>query len=257
MRFLVVLTLLFLFSFAFKQNEEELIWSDEFNAEQLDTSKWKFNLGNGCPTNCGFGNNELQTYTKDNNNVRLENGSLIIEAHASDSLKYTSAKLNSIEDWKYGRIEVRVKLPQGRGTWPAVWMMPKERNYGGWPKSGEIDIMEHVGYDQDVIHGTIHTESFNHIIGTQKGKTIKIDNVSNTFHVYSIQWTSDAITFYVDGVEYNHIKNSGNGPKEWPFDHPFYLILNIAVGGDWGGKKGVDDNIWPQKMEIDYVRVYK
>lgn len=257
MRFLFVLTLLFLFSFAYKELEDEPIWSDEFNGNSIDLTNWKINLGNGCPSMCGFGNNELQTYTDHNNNVRVEDGKLIIEVHANDSLKYTSAKIQTVNSWKYGTIEVRAKLPKGRGTWPAIWMLPTNWKYGNWPKSGEIDIMEHVGYDQDKIHGTVHTESFNHLLGTQKGKTKEIDNVSDTFHTYSIQWTEEDISFYIDNVKYNQFKNSGKGSEEWPFDNPFYLILNIAVGGNWGGKKGVDDTIWPQRMEIDYVKVYK
>ena len=257
MRFLLVLTSLFLFSLACNQIQYELIWSDEFNGNSIDSTNWKINRGNGCPSLCGFGNNELQTYTDQNNNVRVEDGKLIIEAHANDSLQYTSAKIQTLKSWKYGTVEVRAKLPKGRGTWPAIWMLPKDRKYGGWPKSGEIDIMEHVGYDQDKIHGTVHTESFNHMLGTQKGKFTEMENVSNTFHTYSIQWTEEDISFYIDSVEYNHFKNSGNGAEEWPFDNPFYLILNIAVGGNWGGKNGVDATIWPQRMEIDYVRVYK
>jgi beta-glucanase (GH16 family) len=135
-------------------------------------------------------------------------------------------------------------------------MLPEENNYGGWPKSGEIDIMEHVGYDPGVVHGTVHTEAFNHIKGTQKGAQKKVETFHSYFHTYAIDWNADQIDFFIDGEQYFTFKNTGGDYKEWPFGHPFHLILNIAVGGNWGGQKGVDEKIWPQRLEIDYVRVY-
>jgi beta-glucanase (GH16 family) len=127
----------------------------------------------------------------------------------------------------------------------------------GWPESGEIDIMEHVGYDNDTIHGTIHTKAYNHMKGTQKGKSIFIENPNEEFHVFSIEWTPDKIDFLLDDVVYNQIKNENKTTAEWPFDKKFYLILNAAVGGMWGGQKGIDDTIFPQQMIIDYIRVYQ
>ncbi|SMD43673.1 Beta-glucanase/Beta-glucan synthetase [Aquiflexum balticum DSM 16537] len=246
----------FLLSCQEKPNNK-LIWSDEFEYEGLpDTVNWTYDVGDH-----GWGNNELQFYTKEKSeNARVENGRLIIEAHLDSSFTkgFSSAKLHTKGNasWQYGYMEIKAKLPSGVGTWPAIWMMPEENKYGGWPKSGEIDIMEHVGYDQGVIHGTVHAEAFNHRKGTQKGAKIQVLTCSEEFHVYAIDWSEDRIDFYLDGKQYHTFENTGKGFEEWPFDHPFYLILNIAVGGDWGGTQGVDPEIWPQRMEVDYVRVY-
>jgi beta-glucanase (GH16 family) len=245
------------FSCASPKIDSNLIWSDEFESEGLpDSEKWVYDVGGH-----GWGNNELQFYTENELlNARVENGILIIEAHQDSSYEkgYTSARLltRGKAAWKYGYIEVKAKLPQGLGTWPAIWMLPEENKYGGWPKSGEIDIMEHVGYDQGIVHGTVHTEAFNHIKGTQKGMQITVPDCSETFHIYAVDWKEDKIDFYLDGEKYHSFENTGKSWEEWPFDHPFHLILNIAVGGNWGGSQGVDPNIWPQRMEIDYVRVY-
>jgi beta-glucanase (GH16 family) len=240
----------------------EPVWSDEFEVNGApDSSKWNYDLGDGCPNNCGWGNHELQYYTSNSANVRVEGGNLIIEAR-QDSIGgkgFTSAKIVSREkgDWRYGRLEIKAKLPRGKGTWPAIWMLPTDWKYGGWPSSGEIDIMEHVGFDPGVIHGTIHTESYNHVKGTQKGEKIAIADAQDVFHVYAIDWTRDRIDFLVDNKLYYSVTRDPNEDyKGWPFDQRFYLIMNIAVGGDWGGSHGVDPTIWPQRMEIDYVRVY-
>ncbi len=242
---------------------KQLVWSDEFSsAGQPDPSKWNYDLGDGCPNVCGWGNNELEYYTKDSKNVRVENDMLIIEAH-KDSLggkAFTSTRLVSKfkGDWLYGRIEVKAKLPRGKGTWPAIWMLSTDWKYGGWPASGEIDIMEHVGYDPGVIHGTIHTESYNHIKQTQKEGKIIISDAQEEFHIYAIDWAKNKMEFYVDGKLYHSIlKGANDTSNEWPFDQRFHLIMNLAVGGNWGGAQGVDDSIWPQKMEVDYVRVYQ
>jgi beta-glucanase (GH16 family) len=136
-------------------------------------------------------------------------------------------------------------------------MLPEENRFGGWPKNGEIDIMEHVGFDPGKVHGTVHTEAFNHMIGTQKAGQLMVSNFATEFHTYAVDWKEGQMDFYIDGQHYFTFKNSGNGYQEWPFDQPFYLILNLAVGGNWGGKEGVDPDIWPQRMEVDYVRVYK
>ncbi|GAA0880290.1 hypothetical protein GCM10009119_32600 [Algoriphagus jejuensis] len=235
----------------------KLIWSDEFENSGLpDPAKWDYDIGDH-----GWGNNELQYYSKaDMKNARVENGRLIVEAIADPAHPkgYTSARLVSKGKgfWQYGYIEVKAKLPQGIGTWPAIWMLPEQNTYGGWPKSGEIDIMEHVGFDPGKVHGTVHTEAFNHSIGTQKGAQKMVPDFSAEFHTYAIDWTAEKIDFFIDGQVYFTFENTGGDYKEWPFDQPFHLILNIAVGGNWGGAQGVDPNIWPQKMEVEYVRVY-
>lgn len=242
-----------------------LVWSDEFNYEGLpDSTKWAYDVGDTCdrPNGCGWGNNEKQYYTeKDLDNARVEDGHLLIEASEEQmgQMDYTSARLvtRGKYSFKYGRVEVRAQLPSGRGTWPAIWMLPAENTYGGWPKSGEIDIMEHVGYNPDSIFGTVHTEAFNHKIGTQQGGQIMLPDAESAFHVYEIDWTAEKIDFLVDDQLYFTFHNTQEGSAEWPFDQPFYLIMNIAVGGDWGGARGVDPDIWPQKMLVDYVRVYQ
>jgi beta-glucanase (GH16 family) len=240
-----------------------LVWSDEFNVEGLpDTSKWSYDYGDGCPEICGWGNNELQFYTTDRiENARVKNDYLIIEAHKETMglREFTSARLISKHrgDWKYGRVEVRAKLPKGIGVWPAIWMLPTESVYGGWPKSGEIDIMENVGYLPDSLYSTVHTHQFNHLNGTQVTKGIESKTLSNEFHVYSIEWNQDKIDFFFDQQKFQSFSNLQDGSDAWPFDQHFYLILNLAVGGNWGGKKGVDMNIWPQQFLIDYVRVYQ
>lgn len=241
--------------------DRKLVWQDEFDGTALDTTKWTAYVGDGCPKNCGFGNNESQYYTDSPDNINLAHGILTITALA-DSFKtkdYTSAKLvtKGKADWKYGRMEIKARIPEGRGNWPAIWMLPTENTYGGWPRSGEIDIMEHVGYDQGTMHGTIHTEAFNHIKGTQKGKTVQIDDISNSFHVYAIEWTEDNIDFLLDGEIYHTFENTGIDSDEWPFDQRFYMILNLAIGGNWGGKMGIANEIFPNRLEIDYVRVYQ
>jgi beta-glucanase (GH16 family) len=238
----------------------ELVWSDEFNYSGLpDSTKWGFaTQGN----EAGWGNNELQWYTEANEeNTRVENNVLKITALRKDveGKHFTSARLVSKADWKYGKFEIRAKLPEGRGTWPAIWMMPGgwSFNDGGWPGVGEIDIMEHVGYDFGVVHGTVHTEAYNHSIGTQVGKSLVVENVSTEFHVYAIDWTENEIIWYIDGEEYFRFDNQNKTYKEWPFDKSFHLIMNIAIGGNWGGQKGIDPNLTEATMEIDYVRVYK
>jgi beta-glucanase (GH16 family) len=244
-----------------ENDRPRLVWSDEFDYTGApDSTRWNYDLGTGNPD--GWGNNEQQFYTKDLKNVRVENGRLIIEAH-KDSLQhkaFTSTRLVSKKkgDWLYAKIEVKAKLPYGKGTWPAIWMLPTDWKYGNWPTSGEIDIMEHVGYDPGVIHGTIHTEAYNHIKQTQKEGKVTVQNTQNEFHVYAIDWTENKIDFFVDDQLYHTvIRDPKDDFKGWPFDQRFHLIMNIAVGGNWGGKEGVDGNIWPQRMEVEYVRVYQ
>ena len=245
-------------------NSLDLVWADEFDEDGLpDPQKWSYDIGNGCPNLCGWGNNELEYYSEaKSKNSRVENGHLIIEAHKEDvgGMNYTSARLvtKGKGDWKYGRIEVKAKLPSGKGTWPAIWMLPSDMGfYGGWPNCGEIDIMEHVGYSPDSLFGTIHTGAYNHMIGTQKGGNLEDKTMESDFHVYALDWNEEGMSWYMDNERYFEFKNEKITYKEWPFDQKFHLIMNIAVGGNWGGKHGVDEDIWPQRMEVDYVRVYQ
>ena len=246
-----------------KSSFEKLVWSDEFEKNGApDAARWNYDMGDGCPNVCGWGNNELEYYTNESKNVRIENGKLVIEAHREDKggKPYTSTRIVSKQkgDWLYGRFEIMAKLPRGKGTWPAIWMLSTDWTYGGWPASGEIDIMEHVGYDPGVVHGTIHTETYNHSKGTQKEGKISVADAQDKFHLYAIEWTADKIDFYVDEKKYHTVTRSANEDfKGWPFDQRFHLIMNVAVGGNWGGAQGIDESIWPQRMEVDYVRVYQ
>jgi beta-glucanase (GH16 family) len=239
------------------QQKRKLVWSDEFNYTGLpDKTKWSYNVGGD-----GWGNQELQFYTEQQmQNARVENGNLIIEARKEQigANGYSSARLvtKGKGDWIYGRIDVRAKLPKGTGSWPAIWMLGSTTPLK-WPDDGEIDIMEHVGYDQGTVHASVHTKKYYHSIGTQKTAKIFLDDCSENFHVYSLDWDAETITMLVDDKPYFSFKNEHTGKEAWPFDKPQYLLLNIAVGGGWGGQKGVNDSIFPLKMEIDYVRVYQ
>ena len=242
----------------------KMVWYDEFNCigNVVDSTKWSYDEGNGCPELCGWGNNELEYYTQNRlENARVEDGNLIIEAKKEDYLnsKYTSARLvtKNKADWKYGRFEMRAKIPRWKGIWPAIWMLPTKMKYGIWPHSGEIDIMENVGYWPDSLFGTVHTGAYNGMIGTQKSGSIYMKDLANDFHVYCMEWTENTVSFFVDGKKYHEFKNDKTNSEAWPFDQDFHLILNIAVGGNWGGKYGVDDAIFPQKMLVDYIRVYQ
>lgn len=238
----------------------KLVWADEFDKSGLpDSTKWGYDAGGN-----GWGNNELQFYTtRRSENARTEGGKLIIEARKEtyQNRGYTSARLltKNTATWTYGRIEAYAKLPKGRGTWPAVWMLGTNIAAAGWPRCGEIDIMEHVGFDEGVVHGTIHSDAYNHVKGTQKGGQTSLQDVTTAFHLYAIEWTADQIDFFIDNTKYYSVSRSvlGSSEAQWPFSQPFFLILNVAVGGNWGGQKGVDETIWPQRMEVDYVRVYQ
>ncbi|HCR91017.1 MAG: hypothetical protein A2W90_05115 [Bacteroidetes bacterium GWF2_42_66] len=237
-----------------ENNCSYLIWADEFDTGNAPSSaKWDYDTGGG-----GWGNNELQTYTNTRTNSWVENGRLYIKALKTAG-NWTSARMVTRQkgDWLYGRIEVKAKLPSGKGTWPAIWMLPTDWEYGSWPKSGEIDIMEHVGYDPGKIHGTAHTEAYNHSVGTQKGNNITVSDALSVFHVYAIEWNAEQIKWYVDDQLYFTFNNEYKTYKEWPFDKRFHLLLNIAVGGNWGGAQGIDPNLTEATMEIEYVRVYQ
>jgi beta-glucanase (GH16 family) len=244
-----------------------LVWSDEFAVAGLpDASKWSYDTERN---SAGWYNNELQYYgnARTENSI-VENGLLVITARRENlaaaglpdwsGQRYSSARLITRDkaQWTYGFFEVRAKLPCGVGTWPAIWMLstpPQTR----WPDDGEIDIMEHVGFDPGVIHGTVHTGAFNHTLSNQRSATTTIADACNEFHRYQMHLTASRITVGVDDRNYYQYSNDNSGNAEWPFDSAQFLILNIAVGGDWGGQMGVNDAIFPVRMEIDYVRVYQ
>lgn len=230
----------------------KMVWNDEFDKKGApDTTRWKFDLG----SNDGWGNNELEYYTA--NNATIDSGFLTIEARKEpkDTFRYTSARMLSKQSWQYGKIEVRAKLPQGVGSWPAIWMLADGMKE--WPDDGEIDIMEHVGFHPGYIHASIHCKKYNHVIHTQKTDTILVNDFATTFHVYAVEWDKDSIGVSVDGNKYFSFANEHTGYDAWPFDNKMQLILNVAVGGNWGGQQGVDDNAFPLRMQLDYVRVYQ
>lgn len=240
------------------------IWCDEFDYEGIPAAdKWGYDVGGS-----GWGNQELQYYTRaDIDNAFVEDGILNIHAREESmgGRDYTSARLVSkyFMDMTYGRVVIRAKMPEGRGTWPALWMLPTEWRYGGWPDSGEIDIMEYVGYQPNTIHGSVHTGAYNHMIGTQLTFQRRVETVEEEFHVYEMVWEPGRIDLYVDDILFAYFGYNPNANIDtkntdaWPFDQPFHLIMNLAIGGTWGGALGVDESIFPQTMQVDYVRVYQ
>jgi len=232
-----------------------LVFADEFETPgSLDPAKWGYDLGY-------IANDEKQYYTSRSENVRAEAGTLVIEARkeAYQGYAYTSARVTTRGrfELQYGRVEVRAKLPAGRGTWPATWMLGTNIDEVGWPTCGEIDIMENVGFDPLRIHASVHSAAYNHRIGTQKTASVTIPNPSENFHVYAMEWYADHIDVFVDGQKYFTFRNEGTGSRTWPFDKPQYLLLNLAIGGSWGGQQGIDETQFPKRYLIDYVRVYQ
>jgi len=237
-----------------------LVWNDEFNKDgAIDTTKWGFERGY-------VRNRELQYYTVNRKENAVQRGGYLVITARNDSAMIdgairpvTSASLRTRGkgDWLYGRIEVRAKLPSCLGSWPAIWMMPTTNTYGGWPRSGEIDIMEHVGYEPDKIHFFLHTDKYNHTKGSGRGTSVTLPNPDKDFHVYAVEWFEDRIDWYLNDQKTFTIQNDGTGWESWPLDKPFYLILNFAFGGAWGAQKGVDLTQLPQEYFIDYVRVFQ
>lgn len=252
-------------SFASAQEEEKsihvpegykLVWQDEFNSSSAmpDTTRWWYETGGH-----GWGNNEIQNYIPGiqggDTCAFLSDGTLKIVARKKGE-QVLSARMNTKESWTYGYFEARLKLPQGKGTWPAFWMMPK--NGKSWPADGEIDIMEEVGYRPNWVSSSIHCKAYNHVAGTQRTAEKYISTAESDFHVYAVEWTEDFIKGYIDGECYFTFENDKAGNKDtWPFYTPFYLKLNLAWGGNWGGSQGVDESKLPATYEIDYVRVYR
>lgn len=238
----------------------QLVWRDEFNDSSIampDTGEWWYETAEP-----GWVNNELQTYvagrTGDIVTADVSDGTLKIRAIKSGNRVY-SARVNTRKSWTYGYFEARLKLPEGKGTWPAFWMMPQ--TWAGWPEGGEIDIMEHVGCVPTEVSSSIHCKAYYHAIGTQKTAARKIATVMEEFHTYALEWTPEYIKTYVDGKElfnYNPDNYSkGRNADTWPFNKPFQIKLNLAWGGDWGGMLGVDESCLPATFEIDYVRVFQ
>jgi beta-glucanase (GH16 family) len=232
-----------------------LVFSDEFDVPGApDPARWNHEIGY-------IANDERQYYTSRSENARVEGGLLVIEARRErwTGYDYTSARLNTRgrAEVLYGKVEVRAKLPTGRGTWPALWMLGANVDQVGWPTCGEIDIMENVGFDPRTIVASVHTAAYNHTQGTHKNATITLAAPWADFHVYALEWYPDRVDAFVDGQKYFTFPNEGTGSRTWPFDKPQFLILNLAIGGTWGGQKGIDDSAFPHRYLIDYVRIYR
>jgi beta-glucanase (GH16 family) len=233
-----------------------LVWHDEFDApERLpDAADWWFENGN-----YGWGNHELQNYVpgfyeRDTTALVCDGSLKIIARKHGDEV--ISTRMNTKESWLYGYFEARLKLPKGKGTWPAFWMLSQP--FENWPDDGEIDIMEEVGYRPNWVSATIHSKAYYHSTGTQKSQEKFVATAQDDFHTYAVEWTPDLIRAYLDGEVYFEFANDKTGNKDtWPFNRPFYLKLNLAWGGDWGGAQGVDESSLPAVYEIDYVRVFQ
>lgn len=235
--------------------ESSAAWVDEFSTDGApDPTKWTYDVGGS-----GWGNNELQYYTNTTNNAFVKDGVLNIVAkkESMSGRDYSSARVVSRNnaDMLYGRYEIKAKLPAGRGSWPALWMLPNDYAYGPWPTSGEIDIMEHVGYDPANVHFSVHNQLYNS--GNSKTSTKNIPTFNTEYHIYRCDWTPTSVKGYYDDQLIFTYVNDGKGTSGWPYDKPFHLLFNVAVGGNWGGAQGVDDTIFPLTMQVDYVRFYK
>lgn len=237
-----------------------LVWNDEFDQGTTLNTAWWTHEEQGP----GWVNNELQTYVDGQAAGRrvteIADGKLSINCFKAGSTIYSGrVYANVSKGWKYGWFEARIKLPKGKGTWPAFWMMPANNDFttNPWPLCGEIDIMEEVGADPGDVSSTIHCQKYNNTGTATEHATLHVADAEDEFHVYACEWTSDHLKFYVDGKMILDYANDGSGIEAWPFDKPFYIILNLAWGGDWGGYKGTDDSALPATMKIDYVRVFQ
>lgn len=233
-------------------NKGKLVWEENFDGKALNETTWNYELGDGCPNICGWGNNERQIYTKDNHTVK--DGHLTVTVNKEGD-KYTSTRITTAgkKEFKYGYIEARAKLPVGHGIWPAFWMLGSNIKQVGWPMAGEIDILEYVGKEPDMVFTSLHTkDSHGNTVNTKK---TKFEDIEEGFHTYAINWTETQIEFFVDGKSVYTFAPTEKTTEVWPFNQPFYFIVNVAVGGNFGGPE-VDDKIFPQEFVVDYIRVY-
>lgn len=236
-----------------------LEWQDEFDGENLNLDNYNFDLGDGCPNLCGWGNNELEWYTDEAKNIFLEEGRLVIRALQEGGSNYTSAKIHTKDkrSFQFGRIDIRAKLPKGQGLWPAIWMLGNNIDEVGWPACGEIDIMELVGHEPNMVHGTAHWGAQGSGNSIFKGSPIsQSEDFSEQFHVFSLVWEPNLLTWYMDETAFHTISPADTQGQEYRFNAAFYMIFNVAVGGNWPGNPDAT-TVFPQQMEVDYVRYFK
>ena len=231
-----------------------LVWHDEFDGNTLDPSNWTYDIGGG-----GWGNGEAEYYTDRPENVRVENGMLIIEARRElyQKLPFTSARLKTqgLQTFQYGRIEARIKVPAGSGTWPAFWMLGSDIDQRPWPGCGEIDIMEYLGKDPTAILGTMHGPGYSGAQGLTKSYR-QGSSIADDFHTYAVEWDATQISWFFDGVKYSTYTRADIGSREWVFNQPFFIMLNMAIGGTLGGLAG-PSTVFPLQLQVDYVRVFQ
>ena len=239
--------------FSLQAQQRKLVWADEFDGKELNQDDWSLIVGDGCPQLCGWGNDELQVYN--DRNHRVENGMLYIKAEREGD-HYTSTRINTKgkKAFQYGRFEVRAKLAVGKGVWPAFWLLGNNIDQVGWPLCGEIDVLEYVGRSPQEIFTSLHTKAAHG--DDANTKTTHIEDIEEGFHTYTADWTKDQIAFYVDGQKVYTFAPKDKNQEVWPYNQPFYLLVNLAVGGNFGGKE-VDHSVFPQEFVIDYIRVYQ
>jgi beta-glucanase (GH16 family) len=248
--------ILFIVSITFccaQSTKRKLIWQENFKGSKLDTSVWNYEIGDGCPSVCGWGNNERQIYT--NQNDKIAKGKLVIQARLEKGV-YTSTRITTRgkKEFQYGRIEAKAKLPTGQGIWPAFWMLGSNIKQVNWPLCGEIDILEYVGKEPHTVYTSLHTQdSHGNTINTKK---TLFPSIEEGYHLYAIDWTKDKIEFFVDNQSVYTFNPEIKNQNTWPFDQPFYIIINLSVGGNFGGPE-VDDKIFPKEFLIDYIKVYQ
>lgn len=237
-----------------------LTWSDEFNGPALNTAIWGHQNGDGCPGLCGWGNNELEYYTDRADNLFFQDGKMIIEARPESfqGKNYTSSKIltQGKKPIKFGRIDIRAILPKGKGIWPAFWLMPEKSVFGGWPKSGEIDLMEVVGHEPNKTHGTLHFGPGPGSTQITRSTTLPSGTFNDEFHVFSLEWKQDQIKWLVDGNLFSTVNKADLGANNYPFNEEFFLIVNLAVGGNWPGNPDATTT-FPQWLIVDYIRLYQ
>ena len=235
------------------KNDYTLVWSEMFPNEKLDTTKWNIELRDP-----GWVNNELQAYTNKKDNIYINNNNLVIQGikERYGEANYTSGRINTNEkfSWKYGRFEIRAKIPKVKGVWPAIWLLSETVFTEGWPKCGEIDIMEHIN-NEEIIYGTIHSERYNHMSNTQIGGNVSLEDLDTKFYTFGLEWNSESLIWFVNDEEYYRIDKKDYFEKEWPFDKKYFLIINQAIGGFWPGDP--DNNFITTEYIIDWIKIYQ